>query len=42
MRCGRKYGLEDIITNDGVPRCECGGIIKPEVVLYEGNWTPAP
>ena len=35
MRCGRKYGLEAILTTDGVPRCECGGIIKPDVVLYE-------
>lgn len=35
MRCGRRYGLEAILDTEGVPRCECGGIIKPEVVLYE-------
>ena len=40
MRCGRKYGLEAILTTDGVPRCECGGIIKPEVVLYEEELDP--
>ena len=33
MRCGRRYGLEAILDTEGVPRCECGGIIKPEVVL---------
>lgn len=34
MECGRKYGIDKIISSDGVPRCECGGIIKPDVVLY--------
>lgn len=34
-RCGRFYGLEDILAMDGVPHCECGGVIKPDVVLYE-------
>ncbi|NBH71847.1 NAD-dependent protein deacylase [Clostridiaceae bacterium] len=34
-RCRRFYSLEDIMAMDGVPRCECGGIIKPDVVLYE-------
>lgn len=40
MRCGRKFGLDAILTTDGVPRCECGGIIKPEVVLYEEELDP--
>jgi NAD-dependent deacetylase len=35
MECGRKYSLDDIINGEAVPRCSCGGIIKPEVVLYE-------
>ena len=35
MRCGKFYDLEHIMHTDGVPRCECGGIIKPDVVLYE-------
>lgn len=34
-RCGRFYGLGELLAMDGVPRCECGGIIKPDVVLYE-------
>ena len=35
MRCGRFYGVEKIIQSSGVPVCECGGIIKPDVVLYQ-------
>ncbi|MBQ7541313.1 MAG: NAD-dependent protein deacylase [Clostridia bacterium] len=34
-RCGKKSGLDAILSTDGVPRCVCGGIIKPDVVLYE-------
>lgn len=34
-RCGRFYGVEKILSSEGVPRCECGGMIKPDVVLYE-------
>ena len=34
-RCGKFYSLKEIMEMDGVPRCECGGIIKPDVVLYE-------
>lgn len=34
-RCGKFYSLKDIMEMDGVPRCECGGVIKPDVVLYE-------
>lgn len=34
-RCGKFYGLDDILKMKGVPKCECGGIIKPDVVLYE-------
>lgn len=35
MNCGRPYTLEHIINTSGVPHCECGGVIKPDVVLYE-------
>lgn len=35
MSCGKKYGIDKITSCSGVPRCDCGGIIKPEVVLYE-------
>ena len=37
-RCGKFYSLQDILADknsDGIPRCTCGGIIKPDVVLYE-------
>ncbi len=34
-RCGKFYGLDFILNSTGVPRCECGGVIKPDVVLYE-------
>ena len=34
-RCGKAYGVERIVSSTGVPRCSCGGIIKPDVVLYE-------
>lgn len=33
--CGKEYGLDYILESDGIPRCECGGIVKPDVVLYE-------
>ena len=32
--CGKKYGMEKILASQGVPACDCGGIIKPDVVLY--------
>ena len=35
MKCGKPYPMSFIKETDGVPRCECGGIIKPDVVLYE-------
>ena len=35
MSCGKKYGPEFIRDSDGVPTCECGGAVKPDVVLYE-------
>ncbi len=34
MKCHKFYSLDELDTN-GVPRCSCGGIIKPDVVLYE-------
>ena len=35
MRCKKRYGLDVIVASSGVPKCSCGGIIKPDVVLYE-------
>lgn len=35
MKCGKSYTLSAVKESDGIPRCTCGGIIKPDVVLYE-------
>ena len=35
MKCGKFYAKEELLALPGVPRCSCGGIIKPDVVLYE-------
>ncbi len=34
-RCGKFYGVDAVLEADDVPRCDCGGVIKPDVVLYE-------
>lgn len=34
LSCGKKYGMEKILQSEGVPTCTCGGVIKPDVVLY--------
>lgn len=33
IKCNKKYDV-DFIKNNSVPKCECGGLIKPDVVLY--------
>lgn len=35
MKCNKFYNAEYIFQSDGIPRCSCGGIVKPDVVLYE-------
>ena len=35
QKCGRFYDAAYVKASPGIPRCECGGIIKPDVVLYE-------
>ena len=39
MKCGKSYGIDFIAESDNspdkLPRCECGGLVKPDVVLYE-------
>jgi len=40
VRCGRAFQMQDILNAPGVPRCGCGGVIKPDVVLY-GEQLPA-
>ena len=34
-RCGKFHSAEFIKNSEGIPRCNCGGIVKPDVVLYE-------
>ncbi|MBR0491876.1 MAG: NAD-dependent protein deacylase [Clostridia bacterium] len=35
MECNKFYNAEFIFNCSGVPKCDCGGIIKPDVVLYQ-------
>ena len=35
MKCHKFYDAEYVFTSKGIPKCTCGGIIKPDVVLYE-------
>ena len=39
-RCGQFYGLDYVMKSEGVPKCSCGGIIKPDVVLYDRRDLP--
>ena len=34
MDCNAAYSMEYVLNAEGIPRCECGGVIKPNVVLY--------
>lgn len=35
MKCGKFYDAEYMLQTKGIPTCSCGGMIKPDVVLYE-------
>ena len=35
MNCHKAYELEHIINDKPIPKCTCGSIVKPDVVLYE-------
>ena len=35
MKCGKFHDVNFIINSKGIPKCDCGGIVKPDVVLYE-------
>lgn len=39
-RCNRLFSLDYILETSGVPLCDCGGIVKPDVVLYEEPLNP--
>lgn len=34
LSCGKRYGLDVVLAAQSVPRCACGGMIRPDVVLY--------
>ena len=34
VKCHKFYDAQSVFSSDGIPKCECGGIIKPDVVLY--------
>lgn len=40
QKCHSFFGIETILHSAGVPHCSCGGVIKPDVVLYEENLDP--
>jgi len=40
QRCHAAYSLDHILQTTGTPHCSCGGVIKPDVVLYEENLDP--
>lgn len=35
MKCNKFYDAKKVFSTEGIPKCNCGGIIKPDVVLYE-------
>ena len=35
MRCRKPHSLEYVLKSKGIPMCDCGGMVKPDVVLYE-------
>ena len=34
LKCGKEYSAEYVFNSSGIPKCSCGGTIKPDVVLY--------
>ena len=34
-RCGKPYSADAMNHGTGIPRCSCGGVIRPDIVLYE-------
>jgi NAD-dependent deacetylase len=34
-RCGRPFPADEMNHGTGVPKCQCGGVIRPDIVLYE-------
>lgn len=34
VRCGASHPMQTVLAAEGIPRCECGAVVKPDVVLY--------
>lgn len=34
MQCGMQYGAAHVVGSEGIPRCSCGGMVRPDIVLY--------
>ena len=34
MECNAAYPMEAVLNSSGIPRCSCGGVIRPDIVLY--------
>jgi NAD-dependent deacetylase len=34
MKCGKRYQGDYIFKSNGIPKCDCGGVVRPDVVLY--------
>lgn len=39
-RCGKAYDESFVLRSEGVPTCSCGGVVKPDVTLYEESLPP--
>ena len=35
LSCGKKYDMSIVLEGEGIPKCNCGGTVRPDVVLYE-------
>ncbi len=40
IRCGLQYGADHVIKADGIPHCVCGGMVRPDIVLYGESLEP--
>lgn len=34
-KCGKFFPVQHILETEGVPRCDCGGVVRPDIVFYE-------
>lgn len=40
MDCGKTYPLNKVTDSTGIPKCDCGGMVRPDVVLYQESLDP--